>query len=233
MTQKALDQLQAFLNMELREKEKIKLLEAGCGSATYLQLDPKVDMVGIDISAEQLECNPKLQEKILGDIQVYAFPPEHFDVIICWNVLEHVVKPELALRNFKQTLKPGGLLVLSLPNLYSLKGLVTRLTPHWFHVTFWRYGYGIKNAGKDNRAPFKTFMRHCASPRGIEQFARENDLEIIYQDQFDVIETLRQRSRFMMLTYALLDRVARFISFGKLGDSEYYLVLRKPIQANL
>jgi len=227
MTEAALQQLQSFLNEKLANQECLLMLEAGCGSATYLKLKPKTHFVGIDISEEQLERNQFVDEKILGDIQYYRFPADLFDAIICWNVLEHVPKPDLALQNFAIALKPGGLLILSLPNLYSVKGMTTRLTPHWMHVLMYRYGYRIKDAGKDGRAPFKTYLRRSISPNGILKFAQNNRMDLVYKSFYNISDYLGTHNRILGKVYKLIDRFARAISAGWLGDSEFYMVLSK------
>src|SRR5262249_30880917 len=76
-------------NSQLEGKTHIKLLEAGCGSATHVRFKPVVHAVGIDISKEQLDRNTAVQEKILGDLQEYPLPKSEYDVALCWMVLAH------------------------------------------------------------------------------------------------------------------------------------------------
>jgi ubiquinone/menaquinone biosynthesis C-methylase UbiE len=94
--------LQTFVDAELRDKP-VRLLEAGCGSASNLQFGDNVWLMGIDISQKQLERNTTLHEKIVGDIQNYEFPPDSVDAVICWDVLEHLPQPQLALRGFARS----------------------------------------------------------------------------------------------------------------------------------
>jgi SAM-dependent methyltransferase len=129
--QQHLDQLKA-------ERGTLRVLEAGCGSASVLRFEDDDWMVGIDISEEQLARNTRLNDSILGDICAHELDHDTYDVIVCWNVLEHIDKPDLAVLNFARALKPGGLLLLALPNVYSLQGAVVRFSPHWFHVWFVR-----------------------------------------------------------------------------------------------
>lgn len=194
---RAFQNLQEFINHALDGRHSIVLLEAGCGSATYINFAPKTYTIGIDVSKKQLERNDRLDQKILGDIQYYQLPTEQYDVIICWNVLEHVQKPTLALENFSKAIKPGGLIIISIPNLYSLKGLLTKFSPHWFHIFVWRYVYGIKEAGKDDVAPFKTFLRKEISPLALQQFAPKNNLEIPYYLSYGIDEFLDSRNQFI------------------------------------
>ncbi len=64
------------VNVLLDGKSHVKVLDAGCGVASQLRLRAAVnvvgidmDVVGIDISEEQLQRNAFVQEKIVGDIQ--------------------------------------------------------------------------------------------------------------------------------------------------------------------
>src|ERR687885_598780 len=91
--------LQQVIDKLLNNRQNLKVLEAGCGSATEIKIPEDAYFVGIDISEKQLERNSLLKEKILGDIQTYDLPASDFDVIVCFYVLEHVPKPELALKN--------------------------------------------------------------------------------------------------------------------------------------
>ena len=227
MTEQALENLQKFVNGILSCKKEIKILEAGCGSTTYLKFEPKAYFVGIDISGEQLARNNLLAEKIHGDIQTYPLTAIDYDVIVCWNVLEHVSRPQLALEKFSIALVPEGILILSLPNVLSLKGLITKFTPHIIHVLVHRYVYGNKDAGKDGTAPFKTYMRFIISPEKIVNFAEDHELRVVYLDYYDIQDYLRTRNRLFYQLYFTLSQIFGFLSFCKLGDSEFYIVLQK------
>jgi SAM-dependent methyltransferase len=115
------------------ERRRVRLLEAGCGSSTYIKFNATVYAIGIDISQAQRDKNKVLAEKILGDIQSYPLPRDSFDVAVCWMVLEHLADPEAALRHMFQSVKSGGLVLLGFPHLMSFKGLVTKITPYWIH----------------------------------------------------------------------------------------------------
>jgi len=227
LTEQEFQKLQKFIDDRLSNKKRIKILEAGCGSATYLKFKPESYFVGIDISETQLNKNKILDEKILGDIQTFPLPDNEFDAVICWNVLEHVNDPGAALRNFHVAMKPEGILILSLPNIYSLKGLITKFTPHWFHVFFYRCCYKEKDAGKIGKAPFKTFMRKAISPAAISRFAEAKGMSVDYLAYYDVRGLLKMKNQILYKIYAILDQTARYLSLDKLGDSEYYIVLQK------
>lgn len=223
-----IQRLQGYVDRELSQRQSVSVLEAGCGSATYLDFGERARLVGIDISRKQLDRNNLLREKILGDIQRYDFAPGSFDVIICWDVLEHLPNPELAILHFARAIKPGGLVILKLPNVLSLKGLVTKFVPHTVHVLAYRYFYGDKNAGKEDRAPFRTYLRFRASAASLQKQGARLGLREVYVGGFDVaeIDWLR-RAKAVHFVYKTIKAVSAFLSLGRLGDSELILVMRK------
>ena len=102
-------------------QKDVRVLEAGCGSYTELKLPSTYKLIGIDISQQQLDRNKILSEKICGDIQTYPLEPQSYDMVISWYVLEHVERPLKALQNFNNASKKNGLIVLALPNIWSVK----------------------------------------------------------------------------------------------------------------
>jgi SAM-dependent methyltransferase len=220
--------LQSFLDKELFHRPSVRVLEAGCGSASNLKFGEQVCLVGIDISEKQLARNTVLHEKIAGDIQHYAFRAEDFDAIICWDVLEHLSQPELALRQFAQATKLGGLVILKLPNVLSLKGLLTKFLPHTFHILVYRYFHGNKNAGKNDTAPFKTYLRFCISASAIRKQGAQLGLQTAYFATEDVADCAwLQRKKAARFVYVTLKGLFNLVSLGGLGDSELIIVLKK------
>lgn len=210
-------------------RSSIQVLEAGCGSLSHFHFDRETRLVGIDISEEQLRWNTVLDESIVGDIQYFSFPPSSFDIVVCVDVLEHLPKPELALRNFTDAVKQGGLIVLKLPNLLSLKGLATKFLPHSLHMLAYRYLKSKrKSTARSDVAPFKTYLKFSTSPNAIRRFALQNGLSVVYFDTYDITDTdWLMRKRTAHAVYGLLKSVFRFISFGRINDSEFILVLKK------
>jgi len=202
--QQQLDQLKA-------ERGTLRVLEAGCGSASVLRFGDDDWMAGIDISEEQLARNTRLNEAILGDICAYELEDEGFDVIVCWNVLEHLDKPDLAVLNFARALKPGGLLLLALPNVYSFQGAVVRFSPHWFHVWFVRNIFGRTWAGRDGKGPFPTFLRRSASPLSMARFPERSALKLSWSLLYEGNQQTRFRRKYPVLSpfFRSLDVVDR------------------------
>jgi ubiquinone/menaquinone biosynthesis C-methylase UbiE len=225
---KQMENLQAFLDEALFRSPGIRLLEAGCGSSSNLKFGGQVQLVGIDISEKQLERNTVLHERIAGDVQSYEFPAESFDGIVCWDVLEHLPHPDLALQQFSRAVKQGGFVILALPNVLSLKGLVTKFFPHSLHVLAYRYFWGIKDAGKNDTLPFRTYLRFCISAGAIRKQGERLGLKVVYSDTQDVAEGpwLRKKKP-AFVSYVVLKKIVGLLSFGSIGNSDLIMVLTK------
>lgn len=227
-----IDELQSAIDKFLKNRQQLKVLEAGCGSASYIQLGEKPYMVGIDISEKQLARNNDLNEKIVGDLQTYDLPNATFDVIVCWNVLEHLPSPELALKNFTHAIKEDGIIIIAVPNVSSVWGLITKYTPHGFHTWVYRNIFGEKRAGTDDFGPFQTFSKASIAPEAIKQFALTNGLSIEY---FKLYENFRQvgvREKVKVVGpgWDLVKGMTKLFSFGKIDpeNTDYLIVMKKP-----
>jgi len=226
------DPVQRLVDQMANSGRPLRVLEAGAGSRSHIRLSRNTRLVGIDISEEQIASNPELHERIVGDIETFPLEPGSYDIIFCWDVLEHLSHPEQALRNFLQAVREDGIIVLGAPVVTSLKGIVTKYTPLWFHVLVFRYVVGNKNAGKKGEGPFPTFLRYSMSPRSIQRFARENQLSVEYIDVYEAMMQTRWKQKFLAVNWAfrILTLLCRIFSGGRIDPNvtDFTLVLRKP-----
>jgi SAM-dependent methyltransferase len=188
-------------------------------------------VTGIDISELQLSRNAQLDERILGDLQSFPLPSNSFDCTICWDVLEHLRFPERAMDNLVRATKAGGLIVFAVPNRNSIKGLMTRFTPHLLHVWIYRYIFKENEAGTADSGPFPTYLRPGISPKRLGKFAIRHNLEqvifIIYTSR--VVATGRRHAPMLFSCYSLLVRGLKALSFQRYegGLTDVLLVWRK------
>lgn len=147
----------------------LKILDAGCGRASVLNFPEAAHVTGVDVSAEALEANDGVHEKVVGDLESLALPPDHFDAVLCWDVLEHLPRPRRALDSLVSTVSPRGLVILGLPNLLSGKGLVAKFSPLVVHVWFYRHVRKSTKAGRPGYGPFKTYLRASLAPPALRR----------------------------------------------------------------
>jgi SAM-dependent methyltransferase len=95
-----------------------QLLDAGCGEGKWLAFarDAGFDASGFDVSADAaVRAGLNVVVGPMGAAPVQG----PFDVITAWHSLEHTPNPLAALRWLNSLLKPGGLLVVEVPNCES------------------------------------------------------------------------------------------------------------------
>lgn len=90
-----------------------RLLDVGCGSKPYRALIPASDYVGMEIDT------PRTRESFSADVYYdgHTFPlaDASFDAVLCSQVFEHVFTPVQFMAELNRVLRPGGLLVLTVP----------------------------------------------------------------------------------------------------------------------
>lgn len=203
-----LEALKGVVRRLTRDVTPVRVLEAGCGeypSPIGLE-EVESFIVGIDVSQRQLDRNGWAHEKIHADLETYELPAAQFDVVVTWDVLEHLVKPDRVLTKLLLAVKPGGVLVVKVPNVLSAKGLITKLTPYRFHVWVYKHVFGYRNPGKDDRPPFKTFLKRAIAPGGLLRFAREHGLPV---EMFAAYEADKQAN--VRVRYHVTGRIWRVI----------------------
>jgi SAM-dependent methyltransferase len=211
----------------------LAVYEAGGGSTSFLPLEVlrRAHVTVVDIDENQIRSNDYAHERILGDVQSHRFAAGSFDLVICYNVIEHLADVGAALSGFCESLKPGGLMLIGAPNPNSLSGVVTKYSPHWFHVWFYRYARGDGNAGRPGHAPFPTFFHPLVTLSNLEAFATTRGLEVIYRTEYESPRFPEMRARKPMLA-ALLDTAAVVLNLVLGGNADvrrgdYHIILRK------
>ena len=99
------------------------LLEVGCGDGSFAEIaKAHYTVSGFDLSAAGVEKaqarNPDLRERLWVDtLETLTLAPNSYDVICLWDVIEHIWDPAPGMEKLWNGLKPGGLLVISTPNI--------------------------------------------------------------------------------------------------------------------
>ncbi|HET7437523.1 MAG TPA: class I SAM-dependent methyltransferase [Thermoanaerobaculia bacterium] len=98
------------------------ILEFGCGEGTLgeaLKRRQKCRVVGIELDAEAAAIAQKRIDSVYrGDVrEIVTILDEQFDWIVGGDIVEHLDEPWSFLDELRRITKPGGHLLLSLPNL--------------------------------------------------------------------------------------------------------------------
>jgi ubiquinone/menaquinone biosynthesis C-methylase UbiE len=104
------------------------ILDVGCGAALVADKlgDLPLTYVGLDygghhieFAADKLRSGPPLTIRrmfVRGDGEHLPFRDAQFDVVVMSEVIEHLMRPELAVWEIARVLKPSGVLVLTTNN---------------------------------------------------------------------------------------------------------------------
>jgi 2-polyprenyl-3-methyl-5-hydroxy-6-metoxy-1,4-benzoquinol methylase len=98
----------------------MRLLEVGASSGSFLDaVEPHVSEAwGLELNAEDVDYmrqrgRTRIVDRPLADA---GFDDGFFDVVMMFEVLEHIPEPDAMLREIRRILAPGGLVVAEVPN---------------------------------------------------------------------------------------------------------------------
>lgn len=129
-----------------RHKTGGAILDIGCSTGGFLSTmrGGRWKLHGIEIAsatAEKARASTGA-DVFVGDVLQAPFQPGSFDVITCFDLLEHVYQPRQFLAQVWQWLKPGGIVFTRLPNIDSWEARLFRsywygleLPRHLFHFS--------------------------------------------------------------------------------------------------
>jgi SAM-dependent methyltransferase len=135
-------------------------LELSAQSAGYAR-----DILGIDVRT----C----------DLPEMGLPGSSVDLMILWHVLEHLPDPDHLLREVARLMRPGGAVVVAVPNFGSAEARLAG--PRWFHLDVPRHLTHF------TRPSLEAMLRHAGlTPGKLSYFAPEYDL-------FSFVQSLENR----------------------------------------
>jgi SAM-dependent methyltransferase len=119
----------------------VSVLDVGAGRSPTIAREhrpPGCRYVGLDISRRELDCAEEgaYDRTIVHDVTVPLplgdQPP--FDVVISWQVLEHVKPIGRAFENLRQITRPGGTMLAQISGSFAAFALLARVVPHDLRV---------------------------------------------------------------------------------------------------
>lgn len=175
--------ISATIRRQVTGGATIQILEAGCGQRWLLDLEgARFHLTGVDLDPAALairtDVKKDLDVAIVGDLRTVELAVSTYDAIFCAYVLEHIDGAQHVLQSFVRWLRPNGVLILRIPDPKSVYGFVASRTPHWFHIFYYRWILGKRDAGKPGFAPYRTIYDKSVSREGIHDFCNRYGLTI-------------------------------------------------------
>lgn len=97
-----------------------RLLDVGCGTGDFFRVARArgFEVSGTELSPYAVKAARADRLPVIGgEVWEADFPPDAFDVVTCWHVIEHASDPRRLVGGIRRVLRPGGWLVLATPNL--------------------------------------------------------------------------------------------------------------------
>jgi len=116
-----------------------RILDVGCGLGMYVRAFHRFsdEVYGVDIDPEKIaEARRELPNVYVASAEALPFPDGFFDVVLSHEVLEHLGDDRKGVEEASRVLKPGGRLVVFVPN---------RLWLFETHGIYWRGEYRFGN----------------------------------------------------------------------------------------
>ena len=191
-----------------------RILDVGCGVGMYVRAFRRYsdEVYGIDVDADKIaEASRELPNLRVAPAESLPFEDNFFDVVLSHEVLEHVNDDRAAACEAVRVLRPGGRLVVFVPN---------RL---WFfetHGAYWRGVYHFGNIPLVNWLP--DALRNKLAPH-VRAYTRKQ-LRTLF-------EGLSVRVVAHTQVYPGYDNlVKRSPAIGKLVRSMTYMAERTPVR---
>lgn len=111
------DDLLAFVPVEARS-----MIELGCGEGALghaVKQRQRCRVVGVELDRNAAAiARKRIDDVYQGDVEeVVSLLHEKFDCIVASEIIEHVVDPWALLADLRRISAPGGLLIISIPNI--------------------------------------------------------------------------------------------------------------------
>jgi GT2 family glycosyltransferase/2-polyprenyl-3-methyl-5-hydroxy-6-metoxy-1,4-benzoquinol methylase/glycosyltransferase involved in cell wall biosynthesis len=178
-----------------------RVLDLGTGSGAlgqYLRESAACTVDGVTINEREADlARPYYRRVVVADLEhpgwASEFSGEHFDFIVCADVLEHLRDPQTALLACRQLLAPGGRVLISIPNA-AYSGLVAELL---------RGDFTYRKEGLLDRTHLRFFTR-----RSMVQFLADEGWAV---DAIEPIDRPLTESEFKVAFDQLPPAVARYL----------------------
>ncbi len=112
-----------------------RVLDVGCGRGVLLTplTDLGFEVHGVEMSKKAIDgAEERAEIRIAPKLVEAAYNDDYFDEVILWHTLEHFDDPIATLRTCSRILRPGGRLIIAVPNFSSWQARWNG--PNWFHL---------------------------------------------------------------------------------------------------
>lgn len=197
-------------------KPGARILDVGCGNGNIARGIGSLgyNVVGIDFSEDAIcyasskNTLPNVEFRVCSAEEVVN--NEHFDAVICSEVLEHLHKPEILLNTLAQILKSGAILIATVPNGVGPRELlitrpVQNMSKSWM-------GKVIDTSKKAMGYSNSTVQSQSGDLTHVQFFTKSAICNLIQDHGFELMEFGHSNFMEKIFPYSLLTRKIKALS---------------------
>ncbi len=220
------------------------LIDVGCGIGHFLTVAKERgwNVYGTEFTDEAIQiCQNKGISMHQGVLNPTNYPSNHFDVVVSFEVLEHINNPQEEVANFNTILREGGAVYLTTPNFNAISRLILKekwavieypehlcyYTPKTLSSIFKQFGFSkkwIQTTGI-NFSRFESSMQKKDQEPKINKDESGKNIPIANENSKD--EQLRKRIEGNLLLKIAKSSVNGVLNTTRTGDSMKGLFIKK------
>jgi O-antigen biosynthesis protein len=183
--------LNKYQQIAKRISSGARVLDVGCGGGDlgFALQGKQCALTGLDLKLDRINANRELYQSLEErNIEKQGLSDEKYDVIVFSDVLEHLNDPEKVLERSRESLQPGGMILVSLPNVAYLDNRLGLLKGNWNYT----------DDGILDRTHLKFFTLSTAEKLLVSAGFRIQEID----SEIPVIQSVWQSSLFSILSEA-------------------------------
>jgi 2-polyprenyl-3-methyl-5-hydroxy-6-metoxy-1,4-benzoquinol methylase len=194
-----------------------RLLDVGCAAGLFLDVARRRgwEVQGVEISehAASVARERRGVDVIVGDVKDVSLPEQGFDVVSMLDVLEHIIEPGTLLDRVRTLIRPGGALMLVLPND---RNLTTMAAMAAYRMSFGAVSYPASRVHQIYHVTYFT-------PATITQLLEQHGFEVVDIAPDETVRGLINESALMKAGVNTM-----FAASRALGLQNKMVVLARP-----
>ncbi len=196
------------------ENKNGELLEIGAGNGSTLLYAKKNGYAKRVFGIELCEINNSHQTSelfsgfLIGNVEIMELPYQdnQFDVIICGDVLEHLINPYELLVKLKRFLSPNGVIIASIPNIREWNSMKD---------IFFRGDFNYQVGGVLDKTHLRFFCK-----KNIKELFETNGYDIKALTSSNIISRKKYCRQFRLL------KLLRVLLLEEFFTEQYFVVAR-------
>lgn len=168
----------------------LRILDIGCGNGNIALALGSLghEVVGVDIDADSIQIatarNPFKHVSFRQTDVASMSLTDTFDALVCSEVLEHLPDPDSLVASAHRLLRPGGRLIVTVPNGYGPRELLMTRPMQWMHqrglasvLHTIKRGFGYSNTTLQSANPDLTHLQFFTR-KGLQQMLKTNGFRL-------------------------------------------------------